>query len=75
MAAAVALGFRSLLVVSQAYHLPRALFFARHAGVEAIGVPARLQRNSLLSLWRVTIRETVARPEAVVEVALRGVRM
>jgi vancomycin permeability regulator SanA len=75
MAAAVALGYRSVLVVSQAYHLPRALYFARRAGVDAIGVPAPFARDSTLGLVRVTIRETLARAEAVLEVALRGVQI
>jgi len=61
--------------VSQAYHLPRALYFARRAGVDAIGVPAPFARDSTLGLVRVTIRETLARAEAVLEVALRGVQI
>ena len=40
MAGSAALGVRSALVVSQGYHLPRALYLARHAGIDAIGVPA-----------------------------------
>ena len=40
MADAAALGVRSALVVTQGYHLPRALYLARHAGIDAIGVPA-----------------------------------
>lgn len=34
-------GRRRLLIVSQADHLARALFLARHIGIEAWGVPAR----------------------------------
>jgi SanA protein len=75
MASAVRLGFRSVLVVSQAYHLPRALYFARRAGVDAVGVVAPFARGSLVSVARVYVRETLARAEAVLEVALRGVRI
>jgi len=72
MADAAALGIRSALVVSQAYHLPRALYLARHAGIDAVGVPAQ-DRHHGLSLLRVAIRERLARAETLVEVALRGV--
>jgi SanA protein len=74
MADAVALGIRSAHVVSQGYHLPRALFLARKAGIDATGVPAVAWREGLLDSTRVFFRETLARAEAVVEVALRGVR-
>jgi vancomycin permeability regulator SanA len=74
MAGSAALGVRSALVVSQGYHLPRALYFARHAGIDAVGVPA----PSLASGWwpglRGFVRESTARAEALLEVAVRGVR-
>ena len=41
MADAAAIGVQSLLVVSQRYHLPRAIYLASHAGMSAVGVPAR----------------------------------
>lgn len=37
---AAAMGLRELLVVSQAFHLPRALFLARKLGLDAHGVRA-----------------------------------
>ena len=40
MADAAALGVRSALVVTQGYHLPRSLYLARRAGIDAVGVPA-----------------------------------
>jgi vancomycin permeability regulator SanA len=73
MAAAVAHGFRQMLVVTQAYHLPRALYFARHAGIDAVGVTAPSVSSSGV-VARMGLRELLARPEAVLEVALRGVR-
>ncbi len=48
MADAAAIGVRSLLVVSQGYHLPRALYLARHAGIDAWGVPSCGARRSWL---------------------------
>jgi SanA protein len=74
MANASALGVRSALIVSQGYHLPRALYLARHAGIDALGVPAPARRNGWLDRLRPFVRETAARVEALVEVAVRGVR-
>ena len=74
MADAVAGGVQSLLVVSQRYHLPRALYLARQAGLQAIGVPAAdVERPLSDSIYRF-VRETTARAEIIVEVAARGVR-
>jgi len=74
MADAVTLGVRSALVVSQGYHLPRALYFARRAGIDAVGVPASSSRVGAWLAFRRFVRESTARAEALVEVALRGVR-
>ena len=73
MGGSVALGVRSALVVSQAYHLPRALYLARRAGIDAFGVPAASRLSGWLPLMKLFFRETTARAETVVEVALRGV--
>jgi len=74
MAGAAALGARPALVVTQAYHLPRSLFLARHAGIDAVGVPAPPRATGVFNVVRGFLRETSARAEIVVEVALRGVR-
>ena len=74
MADAAAMGVRSLLVVSQDYHLPRAVYLAEHAGIDALGVPAREGPRPLADLIHVTARETAARAETVAEVLIRGVR-
>jgi vancomycin permeability regulator SanA len=74
MADAAAIGVRSLLVVSQAYHLPRALYLARHAGIDAWGVPSCVARRSWFEGVRLGLRETLARAEAIVEVLVRGVQ-
>lgn len=74
MADAAALGARSALVVTQAYHLPRALYLARRAGIDAVGVPAPQCRSGGLDSLRVFCRETAARAEIVLEVAVRGVK-
>ena len=74
MADAVALGARSAFVVSQGYHLPRALYYARHAGIDALGVAAPSRYSSRLVVLMVFCREAAARAETLVEVAVRGVR-
>ena len=74
MADAAAAGVQSLLVVSQGYHLPRALYLARHAGIDAIGVPAPQIKRTVVEAIHLFVRETTARAEIIVEVALRGVR-
>ena len=74
MADAAALGVRSAHVVTQGYHLPRALHFARHAGIDALGVPAPPWRSGLAAVRvRVFFRECTARAEALLEVTFRGV--
>jgi len=74
MANAAARGIRSALVATQPYHLPRSLYLARHAGIDAIGVPARSAGDVVTLRWHARLREMLARAEIVVEVALRGVR-
>jgi vancomycin permeability regulator SanA len=74
MADAVKEGFHDVLVCTQAYHLPRAIYLARHAGLEATGVAGEQPPAQLVPRIGTFIRETLARAETVVEVALRGVR-
>ncbi|HZL19116.1 MAG TPA: ElyC/SanA/YdcF family protein [Polyangia bacterium] len=74
MADAAAMGVRSALVATQAYHLPRALYLARHAGIDAVGVPSVRSARSVFDAIRTALRETLARAESIVEVAFRGVR-
>ena len=74
MADAAAGGVRSLIVVSQGYHLARAIYLARHAGIDAVGVAAPEARRTLDERGRLWLRETLARAEVVIEVAVRGVR-
>jgi vancomycin permeability regulator SanA len=74
MADAAALRADGFLVVSQSYHLPRALYLAQHAGLQAMGVAAREPHRALVERLFSFLRETTARAEVIVEVALRGVR-
>lgn len=75
MADAAASGVRSLLVVSQGYHLPRALYLAGHAGLDAWGVAAVCQgHRNWMQRAQLAVRETAARVETIVEVLVRGVR-
>jgi SanA protein len=74
MADAVAEGYHEVLVCTQGYHLPRSLYLARHAGLEATGVAGEEPTVLFIERARTFLRETLARAETVLEVALRGVR-
>jgi SanA protein len=74
MADAAALGIKDVLICTQWYHLPRALYLARHAGMRATGVPADPPGGVLADRLHSFFREGLARPEIILEVALRGVR-
>jgi SanA protein len=58
----------SAILVTQAFHLPRALYTCNTLGVKAIGVPADLRqyRGSSLAFWN--FRETIATVVALWEV-------
>ena len=73
MADAAAQGFREALVCTQRYHLPRALYLARHAGIAAKGVAAGEAPATLFDRLHSFVRESLARAETVGEVAARGV--
>ena len=58
----------SAILVTQAFHLPRALYTCNTLGVKAVGVPADLRqyRRSSLAFWN--FRETIATAVALWEV-------
>lgn len=55
-------------IVSQAFHLPRAVYLAAHAGVRACGYAARSPRLASRQHQHVLLREVFARARAVVDV-------
>jgi vancomycin permeability regulator SanA len=62
-------GVTDALLVTQRFHLPRALFLAAHAGIRAQGVAAGGRPHwTSLAVWR----EFLARPLAVLEVLTRS---
>jgi vancomycin permeability regulator SanA len=74
MADAAAAGLRQALVCTQAYHLPRSLYLANHAGINATGVVAVTRVRDNIELLKSYWREALARTETVLEVAWRGVK-
>ena len=52
-------GVKKLVIITQSYHMPRALFIARRLGLEAYGVEAHLLRYPAQVLW--SAREVLAR--------------
>jgi SanA protein len=68
--AAEVFGVRSAIVVTQEFHLPRALFLARAAGLQAHGVAADLRPYGRPGL-AAALREAPARVKGLASVALR----
>lgn len=65
------LGQRSVLMVSNDFHVPRMVFLGRRLGLEAYGVAApALSRYSSTVLWKNHAREVLARIRACVDVYL-----
>ena len=64
-----AFGVRSALLVTQRFHLPRALVLCEALGIEADGVQADLSRYSTRSRWFWELRELPASLVAVVDAA------
>ncbi len=63
-------GVRSAVLITQAFHLPRALFLARALGLDVVGYAA-LPGLDRASLRHVRRREFLARSGAVLDAALR----
>jgi len=54
---------KNLAIVTQQFHLPRALFFARHFGIDAVGVVA--DRHEYIKIFEFRERELLASTKAV----------
>ncbi len=61
-------GVTSALLVTQRYHLPRALYIAHHLGIEAVGVDAAKRRYA--GQWSFDLREIAAVEVAWVQATL-----
>lgn len=64
-------GVRDAVLVSQAYHLSRAVALCRQVGIDAVGVSAGAGGISTLDLRRRELREDLACVKAVADLALR----
>ncbi|GAA3398085.1 SanA/YdcF family protein [Cryptosporangium minutisporangium] len=53
-------GVRRALLVSQSFHVPRAVTLCRHVGIDADGVASRCDTCSDKTLWRNRVREVPA---------------
>ncbi len=61
----------TVVLVTQKFHLPRAVFTCRALGVDAVGVPADIQWYGWGALGWSTMREQFALARAVVDAVLR----
>jgi SanA protein len=59
---------RSAIVVTQGFHLARAVYTARSLGLEATGVPADIQPYT--NEWRFAMRDWLARTKAFLELKI-----
>jgi vancomycin permeability regulator SanA len=64
-----AFGIRSALLVTQRFHLPRALILCEAMGIEADGVQADLSHYSTRSRWLWELRELPASLVAMIDAA------
>jgi vancomycin permeability regulator SanA len=64
-------GVRQAIVVTQTYHLDRAVTLCRRLGVDAAGVGDDSVRDHWFSWWRASVRERAACVKAVVDLATR----
>jgi len=62
-------GLSRAVLVTQVFHLPRALFICQALGIQAVGVSAD-RHNYGLALWRWNLRETLAVANAWVQIHL-----
>ena len=64
-------GLHQVVLVTQAFHLPRALLICRALGLDAVGVPAdRQPYPPVARAWAVT-RESLASVKALIDLSLR----
>ena len=72
MRARTVFGLRSATLVTQAYHLPRALFVCRRAGVDGVGVGAADWGNyTIATMVPHTLREALATTSAALRTAVQ----
>lgn len=58
-------GLSDVILVTQAYHMPRALYLCNHLGLKAVGVNSDLSRYTRFSYASWTAREWIARAGAI----------
>lgn len=64
-------GVEKVIVVTQKFHLPRAVFIARELGMEAYGVEAETGLYNQFVILKNNVRESFARCKAFVVVAIK----
>ncbi len=57
---------RSIIVVTQKYHLPRALFIANTLGIDAVGITA--DKSQYIKIFEFKTRELLATSKAILDI-------
>ncbi|HTA39939.1 MAG TPA: ElyC/SanA/YdcF family protein [Candidatus Acidoferrales bacterium] len=69
--AAAIFGVRSAVLVTQTFHMARAIYLCRHRGIDAIGYPrADWGRYAGHTMFSQTLREMISRTKAVIEATI-----
>ncbi len=63
-------GIAAAIVCTQAFHMPRSLYLARAAGIDAVGLAT--DTHAYANATRDVMREHLARTKALIDVALLG---
>ena len=63
-------GISTAIVCTQAFHMPRSLYLARAAGIDAVGLAT--DTHDYANATRDVVREHLARTKALIDVALLG---
>lgn len=64
-------GVKRLIIITQSYHMPRALYIARSMGLEAYGCEAHLLRYKMQIVW--SAREVLARNKDFIKCIFDGI--
>ena len=60
---------KEMVIVTQSFHMPRAIFIARHSGINAVGMLS--DKHQYTKIFDFTKREILASSKAMMDLLLR----